>query len=316
MDIVACTDKKNVMPTGVMMHSVCVNNMDTDIVFHVVVDEDVSSVDCEDLMDVVAQFAGKTISVYPVTREILNNTFPGVSGTIPRASYFRLFLSELLPESIDKVLYLDGDIIVRGSLACLWDIDLSSYALAAVPDMRTGTIDRYNRLRYSPNKGYFNAGVLLINLKYWREHQVLNSFLDFITNNPSSIVAHDQDVLNYMFQDLKLTLPIKYNLQHGFLWKSPLCYYWDYEDEILEARKDPVILHFTSANKPYAKYQRPRHPFSSSFVKYQNMTKWKGVRIDNRTVKLKIKCFCIVILEWLKIRPSSQIEYIKIAPID
>lgn len=316
MDIVACADKRNVMPTGVMIHSVCVNNMNTDIFFHVVVDEDVSSVDCEDLLDVVAPFAGKTIFIYHITRDILNHAFPGVNSTIPRASYFRLYLPKLLPQSIEKVLYLDGDIIVRGSLVGLWNTDLSNYAIAAVPDMRIGTIDRYNRLRYSPQKGYFNAGVLLINLKFWREHQVLDSFLDFIINNPNSIVAHDQDVLNYTFQDLKLTLPIKYNLQHGFLWKSPLCYYWEYENEILEARKDPVILHFTSANKPYARYQRLRHPFSSSFFKYQNMTKWKGVKIDNRTVKMKIKCYCVAFLEWLKIRPSSQNEYIDIAPID
>lgn len=316
MNIVACTDKWNVMPTGVMIESVCVNNPDTDISFYIVIDDDVTEKQCCDLKEVVNSFMGKTIAFYSVGKELIKNPFPNVNKRIPRATYFRLYLTELLPSKLEKVLYLDGDIIVRHSLDELWKINLSDYALAVVPDMRTGTIDRYNRLRYSPSLGYFNAGVLLINLSFWREHHALDTFLGYISTHQEVIIAHDQDILNYVFREQKLMLPIKYNFQHGYLWETPQCDYWKYEKEIIEARKDPIILHFTSGNKPWVAYQPDPHPFRNSFYKYQDMTKWKGIKVDNRSFKTKIRTALGDVLRWMKIRPVVKNNFIDINPID
>lgn len=316
MDIVACADKNNIMPTGVMICSICVNNQDKEIAFHIIIDKDVSDMDCRELNEVITPFKNKNITIYHISAQILGNLFPNINTRIPRAAYFRLYLTELLPQTIEKVLYLDGDTIVRHSLDELWNADLSCFALAAVPDMRTGTIDRYNRLRYPSTMGYFNSGVLLINLKFWRDNQVLKVFTDYISSHRDDIFAHDQDVLNYVFRGLKKHLPIKYNFQHGYLWKEPLYDYWKYEKEVLEARKDPVILHFTSGNKPWVKYQPDPHPFCSSFYKYQNMTKWKGVRIDNRSIKTRIRTFVGDILRWMKVRPTVKNDFIEIEPID
>ena len=166
MDIVACTDKRNVMPTGVMMISVCENNPEVDIHFHLVTDTDVSTSQCNDLKELLASYKGKAITFYPIPLNMIDNQFPNIDKRIPRAAYYRLFLSALLPEKVDKVLYFDGDIIVRHSLTELWNTDVSGYALAAVPDMREGVIDRYNRLKYSPSWGYFNSGMLLINFTF------------------------------------------------------------------------------------------------------------------------------------------------------
>lgn len=315
MDIVVCTDKRNVMPMGVMMTSVCVNNPEMDTCFHIVIDEDVSCSQCNDLKGVVAPYRGKTVVFHAVPQSLLNHHFPNVDKRIPRATYFRLFLTELLPDNIHKVLYFDGDMIVRHSLTELWNVDVSAYALAAVPDMREGTINRYNRLQYSPSLGYFNAGMLLINLKYWREHQVVDQFLDCMRKHQEQLVYHDQDIMNFVFHNQKLMLPIKYNFQHGHLWKEPLFDFRRYELQVAEARKDPVIIHYTGG-KPWMSYIKYPNPYSSSFFKYQDMTKWKGIKVDNRSLKTKIRAFIGDMLRWMNLRPQIRNDYIEIAPID
>jgi lipopolysaccharide biosynthesis glycosyltransferase len=321
IEIVVCMDMRYVMPTGVMMYSVCVNNPDVNIAFHVIHDDSVTDRDKCDLEESLACFNGKSLAFYDVDLTCFpcfpNLTY-GVGGVgITQASYYRLMLSELLPLSIKKVLYLDGDIIVRGKLSPLWDTDMTNHAIAAVSDAIEDTAEFYNRLKYPRCKGYFNAGVMLVNLDYWRKHNVVSEFMDFIKNRADDILYHEQDVLNVIFQDNKVTLPIKYNLNSGFLWKSPR-YDRKYEREVLEARREPVIVHFTE-EKPWMKYQRNPHPFISTWRKYQNRTKWKGVRIDKRPFKLRVINYVADVLR--KYRMKSQLVFLKeyiddIAPIE
>ena len=321
IDIVACIDKRFVMPTGVMMYSVCVNNPDVDIVFHVIHDDSVTSKYRRDLEETVTVIEGKSIMFYhiDVTKFLC---FPNVTTgtTMILASYYRLMLSEILPQSIHKVLYMDGDIIVRHSLLPLWNTDLKDYAVGAVPDVIEIEYSKAysKRLNYPSQLGYFNAGVLLVNLEYWREHNVVTDFISFIQKHADILLCHDQDLLNVLFSDKKVMLPIKYNLTSGFLWKQPQYDFRKYEKEMEEAWRDPVIVHFT-AEKPWSSYRRhTKHPFSSTFLKYQSQTKWKGVKKDHRPFKLRVINNVADMLRkyGLKSQIPPLYEYIDIAPID
>lgn len=314
INIVACPDKDFVMPTGLMMYSVCVNNLDVDIDFHIIIDESVTKDDQQDLMDSICMFEGKKVLFYHFENKS-GIIFPIISEShLTLSAYYRLYLTDILPSSINKVLYLDGDVIIRHSLKELWDMDLSDFALAAVPDMRVGTIDRYDVLGYSKSLGYFNSGVLLINLAYWRQHQVTKLFNEFIRNRSEAILHYDQDVLNYIFREQKMTLPIKFNFQHGFLWKNPQYDWSKYGEEVIEARKDPVIVHFTGA-KPWRPSYDP-NPFRSTFLKYQKMTRWEGLTIDLRPYPMKIRHFFGNILRRMRIRPRIQSRFVTISPVD
>lgn len=322
INIVACIDKKFIMPTGVMMTSVCENNMDTDVVFHIIVDEDVNTDDCRDLKDAVTIYRGKSVLFYHANDKMQKKSFPkGMNrNDITRTTYYRLFLAEILPQELDKVLYLDGDVIVRHSLLPLWNTNIEEKAVAAAYDCSSGRIEYYNRLKYPFELGYFNAGVLLINLKYWREHQVLNDFISYMENHADSIRCHDQDVLNVVFRCRKVTVPLKYNFQHPFLLKKCDDYdYWKLEQEVLEAREDPCIVHFTCRWKPWRIYRRGWvHPFSSTWDKYQNMTKWKGVKYDYRTKSQRIRRYAGNILRRFGLLPPlrQNSKFLTIAPID
>jgi len=318
MDIVTCSDNRYILPMGVMMYSLCKSNPDTDIVFHIIVDGTVSPGQKQNLEDNIQTFRNIRISFYTVDETALS-AFPNISelGAITKAAYYRLMLAEILPDTVQKVLYLDGDLIVRKSLAPLWNLDLTEYAIAAVPDPSSGIIEYYNRLKYPAERGYFNSGVLLINLDYWRQHAALRAFNDYIEKRADDIIFHDQDVLNYVFFDQKLTLPIKYNLANGYLFKNKCFDYWKVEEELQEALKDPVIVHFTAKEKPWNAYQRTLHPFSSSWNLYQDQTLWRGVKTDYRPWKLRLINFTADALRKLRVMPTcTDYDYIDIAPID
>jgi len=314
--IVACLDKGYVMPTGVMIYSACANNPDSDIDFHMVVDESVSDNDKKDLIDTISQFEGKRGFFYSVNSH-LYKIFPLTNFKwLTRATYYRILLPEILPDSVRKVIYIDGDCIIRHSLIPLWRTDISEIAIGAVFNAFEGQIERFNRLRYSPDLGYFNAGVLLINIDYWRKHNVVNSLTDYIYRYPERIAFEDQDVMNVVLKDSKKSLPPKYNFQTDMLRCTPCFHYWKYEEELKEAIADPVIIHFTSREKPWYKYMRNPHPYKSSFVKYQNQTKWKGVKIEKRFLKVRSRNYIGDILRFIKILPPIRPRYIELSPID
>ena len=137
--------------------------------------------------------------------------------------------------------------------------------------MGEGVIDKYNRLRYPPSKGYFNSGVLLINLKKWRDEQIIVKFVEFMQNHSDWIKLHDQDVMNKVFCDDKLILPITNNFQEGHLWNDIFYDYWKYEKQVLAARKDPVVIHYTDS-KPWI--EGCAHPFKNEFFRYLKNTEW------------------------------------------
>lgn len=316
INIAACFDRGFVMPTGVMIYSVCANNQDVDIDFHLVVDESVTEGDKNDLMNTIETFRDKTVFFYEVNSQY-SSAFPLYKeDRLTRSTYYRLCFAEILPNVVEKVLYLDGDCIVRHSLLSLWDIDVSNYAIGAVLDVSGEKIEFYNRLRYPRELGYFNAGVLLINLDYWRRNNVHRQFSDFIEFHPERIKFEDQDVMNVVFQDKKLFLPAKYNFQMNFLLRIATWDYWKQEKDVKEAIADPVIVHYSTNDKPWNAYTHHPHPFNSTFYKYQNQTKWKGVRYEKRSIKLKIRNFIGDYLRDIGILDPIQTKYIDVLPVD
>jgi lipopolysaccharide biosynthesis glycosyltransferase len=171
---------------------------------------------------------------------------------ISKITYARLLLSSLFPESEGKVLYLDADILVIGSLAPLWETDLDGAAVAAVVD--TDSIDHSARLDSSRARQvgpaftgtaltlgeYFNAGVLLIDLARWREEHVSEKALQFMAGNPETPLA-DQDALNFACAGRWKKLEARWNCQNhdpkGYAQMAP--------------EQRPTIVHFAGKWKPW-----------------------------------------------------------------
>ena len=250
VNILFSTDDKYVMPLVVLMNSIGINCKRKKH-YYIIVDESFAETSEKDVVKTASSY-GDEVSFCKVTSELIGK-IPFANAEMPPglsiATYYRLFLTELLPLDVHKVLYLDVDMIVRHSLDSLWDTDINDYAIAAVPDMDEQSHIESNRLPYPMETGYFNAGMLLINVDYWRNHQLFSKFFDFVWKHREILLAHDQDTLNCFFYNKKKILPVTYNFQNGFIYRDAV-----FKDElgkdIERAKNNPAIVHYT-CSKPW-----------------------------------------------------------------
>lgn len=279
MEILVTGDNNYVMPIGVMLTSLFENNKEDDISIHMMTNKEFTEKNQNSLRSIVENRGGQ-IAFYIMDDDLFRD-FPlgedyQSQHIISMAAYYRLFAAEILPQEIDRIIYFDGDIIVRDSLRELWNTNIDGFPLAAVPDTENCTVSHYNRLRYPQSLGYFNSGVLLINLQYWREHHVIKDFLQIVKEKRSILSCHDQDIMNWLFRENKIVLPIKYNMQNCFLYcreRVPLTYVFD--EQIKEGQQHPVIVHFSACPKLW--HKDSHHPYKAEFVYYRNMTEWKDM---------------------------------------
>lgn len=189
------------------------------------------------------------------------------------SAYSRLFIASLLPKDINKVLYLDCDSLVCGSFKELWELNIKNYSCAAVYDQyNMGSKFLKELLNLNKDGDYYNSGLLLINLDYWRKNNIESDFTNYLTKNKSKIWWHDQDVINAVLKDSILPIDIKYNLMsclHELNIKSIRKWQalWKFYDEkmIENAQKNPIFLHF--AGIPFLR------PWISDYSKYYNTYK-------------------------------------------
>lgn len=314
--IVGSTDANYIMPTGVMMKSVSMNNYEEEICFHIIVDESVTKGQRNQLEHVVGDCSKHKVLFHLVEGKMFDD-FPQLGITqkyITKATYYRLFFTDLFDDSIHRLLYLDGDMIITGSLRELWETDLDGYAVGAVTDMSEGIHD-YHRLGYPASLGYFNAGMLLVNLDYWREHHVKDLFLDVINHHPERIKYHDQDVLNIVFCRAKKMLPFKYNFQDGFMYKAERMEMnaQKYAGEIKDAIAHHAIIHYTSTAKPW--HKECLNPFKAEWWKVLAKTSWVGYKPVRRFPYSRWRKAIGDILRFLHMRPQltdSVFPYIDI----
>lgn len=189
---------------------------------------------------------------------------------ISHASYLRIFIPEILPESEEKVLYLDCDIVVRRDIAELWRVPLGDKVLGAARNL---FFVRHDDLAMPAGSSYFNAGVLLMNLKRWREADGTARLVRFIEAHHDHLWAHDQDALNAVFCGDILELAPRWNFQTSMLWSEPAgldLSYWEFRRLLA----DPAIVHYTTPSKPW--HFSNTHPYKSTYYHYLAKTPYSA----------------------------------------
>ena len=315
MEILIGFEHNYVMPYGVMLQSLVHNNTKEIIHVHAIINESVTDDDKNVLSQIVRQYDRKNDIFYYLFDKNTISSFPLSSvNHFREVCYYRLFAASILPTEIEKVLYLDGDMVIRHDLSELWKLDVNEVAVAGAIN-QTEKVDYYNRLHYPMKKKYINNGVAVFNLKYWRENGCEEAFTKMIIDYPERIFMADQDVMNFVLQDSKKLIPIKFNVQENFYYKLEFMSfdYWGHKDEVESAIIDPWILHFAGKAKPWIR--DCKHPLKGEFFKYQDMTIWKGMSLQekyNQSYKTKIKSHIKYILGVLKImEPEKEINKFK-----
>lgn len=268
----------------ILLYSILENNKENDITFHLLTNN--MSEDNRKIIQQVVNDSGKNVLFYHVDKELFKG-FP-ISGHINYAAYFRFLLPSVLPD-LDKVLYLDCDMIVDGDLKELWNVDIENYALAGVRDSENDNIRLYNRLGYERSLGYINSGVLLINLKEWRKDNILTTAIKALTSNPLKYQYHDQDFINEFYCDRKLLLDFKFNLMEFFLFSyNKFIISRKYFRDIERAIKKPTIIHFCGHIKPW--HIEYSSPIKYIFCKYADKQQYiSDIYTYQRSKKQRIK---------------------------
>ncbi len=203
------------------------------------------------------------------------------------AAYYRLSLATLLPGSIDRVIYLDSDMLVAADLAELWRTSLSGAVIGAVENL--GVPPKSLNL---PQNEYFNSGTLLIDLKQWREDDYESQLFSLFEKKGSELQFPDQDALNLIFEKQWKRLPLRWNIQPA-TWakyeKKKITNSGYSYDDYEEAIKNPGVIHFLAKSKPW--FYSTLHPYKSVYITLFNESAWRYDIFSQVAIKEKFRKF-------------------------
>ena len=227
----------------------------------IVLHKDITPENRQLIRQYLAQFPNATVRFYDVLPAVEGYDLTTSNAHISVETYYRFIIQDALPY-YSKILYLDSDLIIRGDVSELFDTDLEGHVLGAAHDLDfAGNLNMPDgeRMRYATSKlgmaepfGYFQAGVLVMDLNRMRELHTVDEWLG-IASDPTYIY-NDQDILNQECHGDVRYLPYDWNVMHdcagrvhGIFDFAPADMYKAY----LKSREEPKIVHYAGFDKPW-----------------------------------------------------------------
>lgn len=236
MDIVININRNYLMVALVMLKSIFENNGQESIIVHLL-HSTLEKSDIEILQKFIEESKGK-LRQYRIEPTLFNE-FPH-TGRWSLETYYRLLIADKLADTVEKVLYLDADIVVDGCLKELIHMDFNGHSIIACENM-DGLIDiRQKNMDWgrSIKTKYFNAGVMVMNLKKIRTICDFDLYRRLAIEWKNKIPMLDQDLLNIVFsKDTKYIDSLKYN--HIVDLSSNM------------KKTDTIIYHYATSKKPW-----------------------------------------------------------------
>ena len=282
MNIVYTVDNKFVPQLATGICSVCENNKDVDICFYVV-SKGITQTNKNKLKEFVENYGKKIIIIE------LSNVKDYIDFDFDTSSWndivlARLFFDRLLPNDVDKIIYLDGDTMVRGSLKDLWSLNLDNYVIGAVVEP-TANKERKQAIGLDLTRPYYNAGVLLINMKKWKEMNAGNIVLNFYKEHQGRLFANDQCAINGSLKNYILQIPIGYNFCNSYrfynyktLVKMMKPTKFISKEEYVRQCNNPIIIHFLGEERPWRVGNK--HTYTQEYMSYWNKTPWADTNLE------------------------------------
>lgn len=232
----------------------------------------------------VVESKGARLELLPIPRELLRG-FP--VEKFHEAAWYKILLPALLPQ-LERVLYIDADTIVADSLLPLWQTDLYGQLYAAV----TNPLYPYMRnwpkedLGLSDPREYINTGVLLLDLKRWREERVIESLRDYAAAHPEN-TCPEQDAMSALIPRRRVHLHPRWNAQSTVFELAPRQLPFS-AAEVAEARAKPAVIHYIGPFKPW--HYLCKHPLRALYFEHLRQTPWpveplEGRNLFNRLLK-------------------------------
>jgi lipopolysaccharide biosynthesis glycosyltransferase len=196
-------------------------------------------------------------------------------------TFTKLFLHRL--EQLDKILFLDSDSIINGSLYDVWNLDMGSNYVAGVkiPTPKSETFNECFGAQKFPI--YINSGFELLNTALIRIDKIDERILDFLVTNKDKVFI-EENIMNYVYINKIIAIHPKYNITGGIIKYNykQLCVlhkenYFYNSDELLEAKRKPIFIHYLNEiyNRPWEKFCT--HPYAYLYRHYKVLSLWKDI---------------------------------------
>ncbi len=271
ISILVTFDKTYIKPFRVMIKSLSINNPKE--AFHVWLLH--SAIPQEDVL-LLSEYCSAhrmTLTTIDVDRALFHNA--PISKQYPQEMYYRLLAPWILPKSLDRVIYLDPDILVINSIRPLWEVALGDYSFAA--SSHSGVfeiVNGVNRVRLGNEHDYFNTGVLYMDLKKIRLIGDVEEIFSCVREREGELLLPDQDVFNLIYGSQILQMDdsiFNYDARYfsAYVFKSKGRHDLDW------VLKHTIILHFCGKQKPWKK--RYTGLFSALYKHYMILSDREGV---------------------------------------
>lgn len=251
----------------VCMTSICENMKEEEIVFHIL-DGGLRDDSKQNILTISDTYKNTQIQFDKVDNTIFEN--------YKKSDYYpvQMLWTTILPEipeikDLDRIIYLDCDLIVTNSLRPLWDMDFEDNYILAVEDANG---KKYSKRYLKNGAKFFNTGLMVINCKKWQENNITSKAIKMALENTGTALGYDQTVLNILFTGKVKYLDLKYNLQYCPLnvWAS-----YDDFDEYRKAIKEPSVIHYVGDYKPWVQGLGCYNPKQDDYLKYHKLTIYK-----------------------------------------
>jgi len=292
------TDDKYAQHCAAMLCSLFENNRDASFQVHILI-HDLSSSNREQLLQLAQRYDNECI-FHEVDESKLEGVVFRTEYPLSKAAYYRILLPDVLDSTINKILYLDCDIIILDKITELYNLELDEYALAACVDSCPYNSMHRAQLGLPLDGKAFCSGVMMINLNYWRKVGAVEKLLEYSKRKREHVFLHDQDSLNYVFKNQWFELSPKWN--RGVLTTfhyNPYERFFDIKEYILS----PKLIHYADVSlKPWYDVWTPDRKY---YLKYLQLSQYKNSKFIKRTGVQKFKAYKMVLSYYLSkyIRP-------------
>lgn len=269
--IVTTSDNHYVILLAALIKSIEVTNLSKSIIDIYVIDDNIKKINKRKITSAI-----KDNDLRIIWKDIKTVIDPSVKlptdkSVFPLNTYARLFIPYIVPQDVEKVLYLDVDMILVQDVIGLWRTDMSSHMIAGVRDRAPivshwmGIIN-YKELGLNPETKYYNAGLMLLKPSEWRKNNTTEKVLSCIKQNIAYTHYGDQYGLNVIFAGKWLELDSRWNC---------------FADSNIT---DPYLIHFI-VTKPIYKSYRFSSDYKDMFYAYLKLTAWKNYRPQSDTLE-------------------------------
>ncbi|OCG13952.1 glycosyltransferase family 8 protein [Gilliamella apicola] len=291
INIVYCTDSNYLEHVGVSITSIILNNKHHNIHFHIFL-YDVSEEEKNKLKEISSSITLYSIPIDELNKysDIQNNKIKHIN----RSMYIRLSVPRLLPDYVDKFIYLDADILCFGDISPILNINIDFAVCAVTPDSLDANNMLQNRERLNlASEKYFNSGFLYINTQNWKKFDTENKANQILLSPQNiNLLYPDQDALNIVLQDQVTYIDVKWN--YLFTWMN------DQEKENFFDNKErlPRFIHFTGARKIW--YQEHKGLAQNLYCFYKHFTPWNNSSLKSYKSKMRVNDYRIYSISYLK----------------